>query len=253
MWLWGEQWEEKEKKKKKKVAAIPRWTSFIYRCPPLVHWISTRIEWAIERDAGWQPQSGNRANFRPVRSDSVLLRSTLNFASFLPFFFFFANRKNAKKGKKEKRVEAYFRATRSWNRGIASLLVTSYIFSLENREGMVRVATLETPLLPSFLFPSPFHSRAEYTSERKFPAPVTFPEQVVWKVDFWKGREWVKREKFLTVIDSTRRENRAIALHSLLDTLSDPFGGSSLATRPSHSTSTCFDSIHPFLLSSVRP
>lgn len=203
------------------------------------------------------PSSGTRDdnhNRETARiSDSVLLRSTLNFASFLPFFFFFANRKNAKKGKKEKRVEAYFRATRSWNRGIASFLVTSYIFSLENREGMVRVATLETPLLPSFLFPSPFHSRAEYTSERKFPAPVTFPEQVVWKVDFWKGREWVKREKFLTVIDSTRRENRAIALHSLLDTLSDPFGGSSLATRPSPSTSTCFDSIHPFLLSSVRP
>lgn len=163
MWLWGEQWEEKEKKKKKKVAAIPRWTSFIYRCPPLVHWISTRIEWAIERDAGWQPQSGNRANFRPVRSDSVLLRSTLNFASFLPFFFFFANRKNAKKGKKEKRVEAYFRATRSWNRGIASFLVTSYIFSLENREGMVRVATLETPLPLSLPLPL---SRGIYEREK---------------------------------------------------------------------------------------
>lgn len=248
MWLWGEQWEEKEKKKKKSRGHST--LDLVHLPMPATRPLdfhSNRVGHRAGR--GMTTTIGKPREF-PIPSFSV--QRWISPLSFL-FFFFFANRKNAKKGKKEKRVEAYFRATRSWNRGIASLLVTSYIFSLENREGMVRVATLETPLLPSFLFPSPFHSRAEYTSERKFPAPVTFPEQVVWKVDFWKGREWVKREKFLTVIDSTRRENRAIALHSLLDTLSDPFGGSSLATRPSPSTSTCFDSIHPFLLSSVRP
>lgn len=158
MWLWGEQWEEKEKKKKKKSRpfhAGPR--SFT----DARH---SSIGFPLESSG---PSSGTRDdnhNRETARiSDSVLLRSTLNFASFLPFFFFFANRKNAKKGKKEKRVEAYFRATRSWNRGIASLLVTSYIFSLENREGMVRVATLETPLPLSLPLPL---SRGIYEREK---------------------------------------------------------------------------------------
>lgn len=165
------------------------------------------------------------------------------------FFFFLPIEKTRRKGRKRNESKRTFeRLVREIVASPLSSLLRTYFRSRIAKEWFEW-----RRLKPRFLFPSPFHSRAEYTSERKFPAPVTFPEQVVWKVDFWKGREWVKREKFLTVIDSTRRENRAIALHSLLDTLSDPFGGSSLATRPSPSTSTCFDSIHPFLLSSVRP
>lgn len=184
MWLWGEQWEEKEKKKKKKVAAIPRWTSFIYRCPPLVHWISTRIEWAIERDAGWQPQSGNRANFRPVRSDSVLLRSTLNFASFLPFFFFFLPiEKTRRKGRKRNESKRTFeRLVREIVASPLSSLLRTYFRSRIAKEWF------EWRRLKSrFLFPSPFHSRAEYTSERKFPAPVTFSRASSMESRFLKG------------------------------------------------------------------
>lgn len=131
MWSVAVRWAVGGKKGKKKVAAIPRWTSFIYRCPPLVHWIPTRIEWAIERDAGWQPQSETArisASFIPIRPS----RSTPNFASFLLFlsfyFSFFPNRKNARKGRTRNE------STKSW----ASLL---RIFSpFENRGGMVRVA-----------------------------------------------------------------------------------------------------------------
>lgn len=107
----------------------------------------------------------------PIPSFSV--QRWISPLSFL-FFFFFANRKNAKKGKKEKRVEAYFRATRSWNRGIASLLVTSYIFSLENREGMVRVATLETPLPLSLPLPL---SRGIYEREKVSRSCNVFPSK----------------------------------------------------------------------------
>lgn len=52
-------------------------------------------------------------------------------------------------------------------------------------------------------FPSLRFSRRMRDIREKLSSP-TFLEQV-WKVDFWKGREWVKREKFLTVIDSTRK------------------------------------------------
>lgn len=182
----------------------------------------------------------------PIPSFSV--QRWISPLSFL-FFFFLPIEKTRRKGRKRNESKRTFeRLVREIVASPLSSLLRTYFRSRIAKEWFEW-----RRLKPRFLFPSPFHSRAEYTSERKFPAPVTFPEQVVWKVDFWKGREWVKREKFLTVIDSTRRENRAIALHSLLDTLSDPFGGSSLATRPSPSTSTCFDSIHPFLLSSVRP
>lgn len=182
----------------------------------------------------------------PIPSFSV--QRWISPLSFL-FFFFLPIEKTRRKGRKRNESKRTFeRLVREIVASPLSSLLRTYFRSRIAKEWFEW-----RRLKPRFLFPSPFHSRAEYTSERKFPAPVTFPEQVVWKVDFWKGREWVKREKFLTVIDSTRRENRAIALHSLLDTLSDPFGGSSLATRPSHSTSTCFDSIHPFLLSSIRP
>lgn len=182
----------------------------------------------------------------PIPSFSV--QRWISPLSFL-FFFFLPIEKTRRKGRKRNESKRTFeRLVREIVASPLSSLLRTYFRSRIAKEWFEW-----RRLKPRFLFPSPFHSRAEYTSERKFPAPVTFPEQVVWKVDFWKGREWVKREKFLTVIDSTRRENRAIALHSLLDTLSDPFGGSSLATRPSPSTSTCFDSIHPFLLSSIRP
>lgn len=122
---------------KKKAAAIPRWTSFIYRCPPLVHWISTRIEWAIERDDNHNRETARiSAPFRPV-----LLRSTLNFASFLlfrSFFlpFFIRQSKERKKGKKEERVRAFERLVREIVASSPSSLLG--IFSrrtFENREG----------------------------------------------------------------------------------------------------------------------
>lgn len=200
--------------------------------------------------SGTRDDNHNRETAR-ISAPSVPIPSfsVQRWISPLSFFFFLPIEKTRRKGRKRNESKRTFeRLVREIVASPLSSLLRTYFRSRIAKEWFEW-----RRLKPRFLFPSPFHSRAEYTSERKFPAPVTFPEQVVWKVDFWKGREWVKREKFLTVIDSTRRENRAIALHSLLDTLSDPFGGSSLATRPSPSTSTCFDSIHPFLLSSVRP
>lgn len=136
---------------KKKAAAIPRWTSFIYRCPPLVHWISTRIEWAIERDDNHNRETARiSAPFRPV-----LLRSTLNFASFLlfrSFFlpFFIRQSKERKKGKKEERVRAFERLVREIVPSSPSSLLG--IFSrrtFENREGTVRHAWNHASLFSS--------------------------------------------------------------------------------------------------------
>lgn len=166
MWLWGEQWEEKEKKKKKKVAAIPRWTSFIYRCPPLVHWISTRIEWAIERDAGWQPQSGNRANFRPVRSDSVLLRSTLNFASFLPFFFFFCQSKKREEREERETSRSVLSSdsfVKSWHRLSPRYFV--HIFARESR----RNGSSGDAWNPASSFPPPSTLARNIRARESFP------------------------------------------------------------------------------------
>lgn len=158
MWLWGEQWEEKEKKKKKSRGHST--LDLVHLPMPATRPLdfhSNRVGHRAGR--GMTTTIGKPREF-PIPSFSV--QRWISPLSFL-FFFFFANRKNAKKGKKEKRVEAYFRATRSWNRGIASFLVTSYIFSLENREGMVRVATLETPLPLSLPLPL---SRGIYEREK---------------------------------------------------------------------------------------
>lgn len=163
MWLWGEQWEEKEKKKKKSRGhstldlvhlPMPATRPLDFHSNRVGHRAGRGMTTTIGKPREFPPRP---FRFRPSPFN-VEFRL---FPSF--FFFFFANRKNAKKGKKEKRVEAYFRATRSWNRGIASLLVTSYIFSLENREGMVRVATLETPLPLSLPLPL---SRGIYEREK---------------------------------------------------------------------------------------
>lgn len=158
MWLWGEQWEEKEKKKKKSRGHST--LDLVHLPMPATRPLdfhSNRVGHRAGR--GMTTTIGKPREF-PIPSFSV--QRWISPLSFL-FFFFFANRKNAKKGKKEKRVEAYFRATRSWNRGIASFLVTSYIFSLENREGMVRVATLETSLPLSLPLPL---SRGIYEREK---------------------------------------------------------------------------------------
>lgn len=143
--------------------------------------------------AGWQPQSGNRANFRPVPTRpspfNAEFRLFSSFSFFLSSFFLFGNRKNARKGRKRNEWELSSDSfVKSWHRPLPRYLV--YF-----REELSRIAKerLETTLLS---FP-PFHSRVE-----KLSRSCTFLEQV-WKVDFWKGREWAKREKFLTVIDST--------------------------------------------------
>lgn len=248
MWLWGEQWEEKEKKKKKSRGHST--LDLVHLPMPATRPLDFHSNRVGHRAGRGMNDNHNRETAR-ISAPSVPIPSfsVQRWISPLSFFFFLPIEKTRRKGRKRNESKrAFERLVREIVASPLSSLLRTYFRSRIAKEWFEW-----RRLKPRFLFPSPFHSRAEYTSERKFPAPVTFPEQVVWKVDFWKGREWVKREKFLTVIDSTRRENRAIALHSLLDTLSDPFGGSSLATRPSPSTSTCFDSIHPFLLSSVRP
>lgn len=133
MWLWGEQWEEKEKKKKKKVAAIPRWTSFIYRCPPLVHWISTRIEWAIERDAGWMTTTiGKPREFPPRPFRFRPSPFNVEFRLF-PFFFFCQSKKREEREEREtSRSELSSDSfVKSWHRLFPRYFV--HIFARESR------------------------------------------------------------------------------------------------------------------------
>lgn len=90
--------------------------------------------------AGWQPQSGNRANFRPVHDPSFSVQrwiSPLSFFFVLSFFLFFIRQsKERKKGKKEERVRAFERLVREIVASSPSSLLG--IFSrrtFENREG----------------------------------------------------------------------------------------------------------------------
>lgn len=133
MWLWGEQWEEKEKKKKSRpFHAGPR--SFTdARHSSIGFPLESSGPSSGTRDE-WQPQSGNRANFRPVRSDSVLLRSTLNFASFLPFFFFFCQSKKREEREERETSRSVLSSdsfVKSWHRLFPRYFV--HIFARESR------------------------------------------------------------------------------------------------------------------------
>ena len=143
--------------------------------------------------SGMTTTIGKPREFPPRSDPSFSVQrwiSPLSFFFVLSFFLFlFGNRKNARKGRKRNEWELSSDSfVKSWHRPLPRYLV--YF-----REELSRIAKerLETTLLS---FP-PFHSRVE-----KLSRSCTFLEQV-WKVDFWKGREWAKREKFLTVIDST--------------------------------------------------
>lgn len=183
MWLWGEQWEEKEKKKKKKSRpfhAGPR--SFT----DARH---SSIGFPLESSgpsSGTRDDNHNRETARisapsvPIPSFSV--QRWISPLSFL-FFFFLPIEKTRRKGRKRNESKRTFeRLVREIVASPLSSLLRTYFRSRIAKEWF------EWRRLKSrFLFPSPFHSRAEYTSERKFPAPVTFSRASSMESRFLKG------------------------------------------------------------------
>lgn len=112
--------------------------------------------------AGWQPQSGNRANFRPVPTRpspfNAEFRLFPSFSFFLSSFFYSAIERTQER--EERGTSESFRATRSWNRGIVPFLVTWYIFAKNFRESRRNGLKPRFSLfLPSTLAPARFSSK----------------------------------------------------------------------------------------------